>query len=170
MKIDAVAEAPLKDYLEPHEVVLRRNYDLRLKFTNIGTETFPAGKLSQFNITYGDAVSSDVLLKVNPVIPKLSPQQPVEVFNITNLAQYSGIAWVRLQIVANDNNPIEYYQAGGFRIGLNEWIAHFYVLTRAEITLLRIFRCSESKGLNLYLFSTILCLPFLKKRKAYLIR
>jgi len=134
------ANSPFKNYLGYSEVLPRRNFKFKLKFTNIGAQTFSGAKITSFKIIYGETVLSNLLANIDITIPPLNPQESKELINLETYAQYDGLAWIKLQIVANDNNPIEFYQHGKYRLEGSEWMNHFYVLSKGELMLIGILQ------------------------------
>lgn len=129
----------LKKYLTAVEVLTRHEFRLKLKFTNIGTEIFTGGKITSFKIIYGEAVLSDVIGSINPTVEPLDPEQSKDIIDIGTVAQYYDLAWIKLQMVADDGNPIEYYQSRENKVHGGEWVSHFYVLSKSEVLLIGIY-------------------------------
>lgn len=145
MQIEPVSEPPLTDYLDAHEVLPRRNFTIGLTITNIGTDVFVGGKLTSLRTTWGEQIVTDMLTRANPVIPSLEPEKTLQIFKFPTRAEAEGVAWIMLQMIANDNRHIEYYQKREVRHPQNEWMNHFYVLSKSEILLIKILDAISRK-------------------------
>ncbi len=111
-----------------------RGAEISFTFTakNVSNVAFPSGVLKsvEINTSHGGA-SMRSFVSLNLKLPFIKPNEKIQLHQWKTTSAVEGIAWVKIDLTANDKQPIECYQyEGGAQIGTNIWAYPLIVIDR----------------------------------------
>ncbi len=138
-----------KKYLKPYEVVRGEEFELTLYVKNIGDKEFPGGEFEEFRIDWmGLGGMGAVVTRYSepdlPKIPRLQPEEGIELEEISVTPPVEGPGWIKFEVISNDGQNVKLYRDE--EEGEDEWIGFIYVVNREllEVTI------SISKFFNVF--------------------
>ena len=102
--------------LTPAQPVSNEDFSIQLKVTNIGDSIFPGGELTYFALMTQNAVRSVSKSSLSK-IPSLTQNVSIELEPHTFWAFEDGVAWIRVQLKANDDQKVDLYQNPEINMG-----------------------------------------------------
>ena len=137
IEFDISFESPMKRFLRPGEVIRGEPVELTFSVTNLGTETFPGGRVSNWRILYGsdrNVISSSPTANVE--CSEISPEDKARLTSERVVPLTEGLAWIRFSIEPEgEEKAVEYHQNSEDIVMSGEWTNCFYVVNRENLLL-----------------------------------
>jgi hypothetical protein len=127
---DSLAEFIMKQEF-PRAATVQFTY----KATNIGETIFPGGVLKEVSADFGPTGigTLSTVNRAGHAIKPIEPGRSETMYTWSLFMVQQGVVWVKCQIQADDNQPIEYFQGPSASLGTTEWKYPFSVINREQL-------------------------------------
>jgi hypothetical protein len=137
--------SPLKTFIGQTDIIRGEPCSISLSFKNIGTETFPGGKIQSLKLDYSPVGTAFTVWTEEWNCPPLSPENEQRVVTVPLIPIVEGLAWIRLNILAQDGQIIQCYQSIKDPLqNKNAWAGCIYVNNRELLQIINLL--SLKKG------------------------
>lgn len=110
-------------------LVRDETFRVDLVVKNIGDAEFVGGKFKSVRLELTDLTSTKL---EHPMISRLDPQKEAK-FSFNFQPQNDGLGWIAVEIEADDERPVEYYQSPTFFHIEPEWRNTVYISSREDM-------------------------------------
>lgn len=142
IKLDYSFSDPLANLLAKEEFPRAATVELTYKATNVADIPFPGGVLKEVR---ADLPNLRVSNTPNTTIDPIAPNETKVIHQWKVFMSIEGIVWIRCQIHANDNQPIEYFQSKTALVGTENWHYPFTVINREWLETIKLLKEISSK-------------------------
>ncbi len=124
--------------IKPEQPISHQSFLVQLTFTNIGESTFPGGELTNFTISatnQNQYLVKSALPKIPPIKPNEKLEEEPHSFRISTY----GIAWVKVNLKADDGEQVDHYQSLGNNLG-KDWMDVISIRNQEYVTIISLLK------------------------------